>query len=125
MITSAIELARNNTNISHKVGCIITDRRGRILSSGMNSYIKTHPKQASYARRMGHPDSIFLHAEIHALVRCKEKAHTIYVARMKKDGSLGMAKPCLICAFAIKESGIKRIVYTDGVGTSEEWINHA
>lgn len=122
MISSAIELARHNTTLSKKVGCIITDRKGRIIASGVNSVIKTHPTQAKYAMRLGRPDSIFLHAEIHALVRCKGEAHTIYVARMKKDGSLGIAKPCPICAFAIEQTDIKRIVYTDEVGVSEEWV---
>ena len=51
---------------------IIYDKRGKVISVGQNSYVKTHPLQAKYAAIAGMPDRQFLHAEIHAIVKCKD-----------------------------------------------------
>lgn len=63
---------------------------------------------------MGRPDSIFLHAEIAALVKIKDwsLAHKIVVMRYRKDGSPGSAKPCPICQHVIRQTAIKEIVHT-------------
>jgi tRNA(Arg) A34 adenosine deaminase TadA len=93
---------------------IIYDRKGRPLSIGKNSYTKTHPYQASCARRVGLPDKIFLHAEIHAILRCQDlsRAHRIVVFRYDEKGNPKNAKPCPVCAEAIKVAGIKIIEHT-------------
>ena len=98
----------------HELTAIIYDKRGKILSVGKNSYVKTHPKMAEFAAKMGEPYKQFIHAEIDAIIRCKDltKAYKISVFRIMKDGSYGMAKPCNICSHAIKESGIKVIEHT-------------
>ena len=44
------------------VTAIIYDKRGRILSIGKNSYVKTHPLQARYATEVGLCEQVFLHA---------------------------------------------------------------
>lgn len=92
----------------------IYDKRGRILSVGNNSYNKSHPFQAEYAKKVGLPDKIFLHAEIHAIVKCKkiERAHRIVIERYDSQGNPKIAKPCPVCMSAIEESGIKNIEYT-------------
>lgn len=84
------------------------------MSIGKNSYIKTHPRQAYYAEKVGLPSKIFLHAEIHAIVKCKniEKAHKIVVLRFDSTGNPVNAKPCPVCESAIKETGIKVIEHT-------------
>lgn len=84
------------------------------MSIGKNSYIKTHPRQAYYAEKVGLPNKIFLHAEIHAIVKCKniEKAYKIVVMRFDSKGKPVNAKPCPVCENAIKESGIKNIEHT-------------
>lgn len=93
---------------------IITDKRGRVLSIGQNSYLKTHPWQARIARKMGDPEKVYLHAEIHAITRCVDltKAYKISVFRYNSNGTPVMAKPCPICQDAIKQSGIKVIEHT-------------
>lgn len=93
---------------------IIYDKRGRVLSVGNNSYVKTHPLQAEYARRAGEPEKVYLHAEIHAITRCGclDKAHKIVIFRYKEDGSPANARPCRICQSAIKASGIKYLEHT-------------
>jgi tRNA(Arg) A34 adenosine deaminase TadA len=96
------------------ITAIIYDKRGRILSIGKNSYTKTHPVQAAYSEQVGLPHKIFLHAEIHAIVKCKnlEKAHKIVVFRYDEKGNPRSAKPCPICEKAIKETSIKIIEHT-------------
>lgn len=82
---------------------------------GKNSYLKTHPLQAKYAARVGQPKKIFLHAEIDAIIKCEDihLAHTIIVVRTLKNGTTGLAKPCRICAYAIKhDTPIKNIRHT-------------
>lgn len=96
------------------VTAIIYDKRGNVLSIGNNSYGKTHPMQAMYARRAGEPSKIYLHAEIHAITRCAEldRAHRISIFRYREDGSPAMARPCKICAQAIAATNIKTIEHT-------------
>lgn len=106
-INKALEVAQNSDYCKHKVGAVILDKRGRIISTGFNKQ-KTHPLQAKYAP----PEKQFLHAEIAALVAARKDGHTIVVARRRKDGHVGLAKPCPICAMAIADAGIKEVVYT-------------
>lgn len=93
---------------------IIYDKRGRVLSVGKNSYVKTHPMQAAHAHRAGEPYKVYLHAEIAAIVKCKslDKAHKISIFRYLEDGSPAEARPCKICAGAIRLAGIKHIEHT-------------
>jgi len=95
---------------------IIYDRRGKVLSIGQNSYIKNHPLQARHAKKVGKEEAIFLHAEVHAIVRCRDlsKAAKIFVSRWDKDGKAMLAKPCPVCMSAIKAAGIGKIEYTCG-----------
>ena len=93
---------------------VIFDKRGRILSVGRNSYIKTHPLQAKYAREAGTPDRVYLHAELSALIRCRNprKAFRILVTRVGRGGETRLAKPCESCMRAIKDFGIKIVEHT-------------
>lgn len=93
---------------------IIYDKRGRILSIGKNSYVKTHPLQAHHARRVGKDEKIFLHAEIAAIARCRnlDQAHKIAVMRFNADGEPVTAKPCEICVDAIRMAGIAHVEHT-------------
>jgi tRNA(Arg) A34 adenosine deaminase TadA len=96
------------------ITAIIYDKRGRALSIGQNSCIKTHPMQASFARKAGTEHKIFLHAEVHAITRCKDlsKAYKILVTRYSKEGKPMLAKPCKICRSAIEAAGIKIVEHT-------------
>lgn len=98
----------------YRIGAIITDSRGNILSRGTNSYTKTHTLQAKYAKLVGEAGRIFRHAEVHALSRLTagQQAYAIYIGRINRDGTIGMAKPCRICERAILEAGIKEVHYT-------------
>lgn len=96
------------------VTAIIYDKRGRVLSIGKNSYVKTHPMQADHARRAGEPEKVYIHAEVASIVKCKDlsKAHTIAVFRYHEDGSPAKARPCCICQSAIRAAGIKFVEHT-------------
>ena len=102
------------TKARFDITAIIYDKRGKVLSIGKNSYVKTHPYQAKCAQKVGLPDKQFLHAEIHAIVKCKklDKAHKIVVMRFDKEGEEKNAKPCPVCQSAIEAAGIKIIEHT-------------
>ena len=93
---------------------IIYDRKGRVLSVGKNSYVKTHTLQAHHAKKVGLPDKQYLHAEIHAISKCRDlnKAHRIAVYRYGKNGQPLLAKPCPVCQNAIESVGINVVEWT-------------
>lgn len=93
----------------------IYDKKGRVLSVGKNSYLKSHPLQFYHAKKVGLPDKIMLHAEVDAICRLPSgaKPYRIFVARTMKDGSYGLAKPCPVCQSAIKAAGIEVVQFTD------------
>jgi deoxycytidylate deaminase len=80
---------------------------------------KTHPIQAYFAQRAHEENKIYLHAEIAALVRCQHAPHTLYVGRLLKNGDAGMSRPCEVCQLAIREAGIRYIVYVDEKGVEQ------
>jgi tRNA(Arg) A34 adenosine deaminase TadA len=96
------------------ITAIVYDKRGKVLSIGKNSYVKTHPVQNFHAEKVGLPHKQFLHAEIHAIVKCKqlEKAHKIVVMRFDKEGNPKTAKPCPVCQSAIEAAGIMHVEHT-------------
>ena len=102
------------TEARFDITAIIYDKRGKVLSVGKNSYVKTHPLQNKHACKVGLPEKQFLHAEIHAISRCKrlELAHRIVVSRFNKSGEPKTAKPCPVCISAIHAAGIKHVEHT-------------
>lgn len=98
----------------YNITAIIYDKRGRVMSVGKNSYIKTHPLQAAHAKLAGEPHRVFLHAEIHAISLCRDltKAHSMKIFRFLEDGSPATARPCVVCSSAIRASGIEIVEHT-------------
>lgn len=96
------------------ITALVYDKRGKLLSMGQNSYVKTHPLQAKLAKEVGENEKIFLHAEIAALIKVKNwsKAHKIVVTRFDKNGKPMLAKPCKVCQQMIKLAGVKEVVHT-------------
>lgn len=90
------------------------DKRGRLLAVATNSYTKTHPLQARFAEKVGHPNRQVLHAEIACLIRCKDQPiHKLMVWRYGRDGQLVCAKPCAICQTAIEAFRPNEVWYSD------------
>lgn len=98
------------------VTAFIYDKRGRVLSIGKNSYVKTHPLQIAHAQLVGLPEKCFLHAEIHAIALCKQldKAHRILICRYDAYNNPKCAKPCAVCQSAIAATPIQLVDYTRG-----------
>jgi tRNA(Arg) A34 adenosine deaminase TadA len=96
------------------ITAIIKDKKGRVLSIGKNSYTKTHPLQALHATKTGLSDKVYRHAEIDAIVKCKDidKAYSIEVFRLGNSGRYLNAKPCPICQSALNSTKIKQIFHT-------------
>jgi deoxycytidylate deaminase len=112
----AVALAKMSDHPQHKIGAVITSKKGDIISVGVNK-MKTHPMQARFSAMTNDPMKIYLHAEIAAIIAAKGvQGHSIYIARIRRNGSTGIAKPCAGCAAALQEYGIKKIYFT----TSQE-----
>ena len=91
-----------------KHGAVVV-KSNRVLGIGVNKF-------------RNHPDiipehliktSCSTHAEIDALNKTKNtKGATIYVARVNNLGDSMFSRPCNYCYRAIREAGIKEVVYT-------------
>ena len=92
-----------------KHGAVVV-KSGRVVGTGYNRY-KNHPLFIS-------EEHIKMHSSRHAeQVAIKEagsnaKGATLYVARVNNQGIDRNSKPCRICQRLIKESGIKRVIFT-------------
>jgi len=93
----------------------IRDKRGRVLTRGTNSYVKTHPLQVSLSQQHGNGEAIYLHAEIQAIVRLKphHKPYSIHIERYSKGGEPLLAKPCPLCERAIQLANIRQVSHTE------------
>lgn len=91
--------------------CAVLVKGGRVLSIGFN--------RSGYSAKMTghkHHDGVCsVHAEVDALLKarmCDVTDATIYVARFRKKGDLGMAKPCPMCQSILHEAGVKTAFFT-------------
>lgn len=92
---------------------------GRVLSVACNA---VRHKEGRFSRKWINS----LHAEQAALLMLSEqsrKGASIYVARVKKDGSLGNSFPCPHCMELIVNSGVKEVFYINEEGKEERWKN--
>lgn len=58
----------------------------------------------------------------HAEVRCLRKASKgsiIFVARIGRNGKIGLAKPCPNCETALRNKGMSKVFYTTDDGIEE------
>lgn len=88
---------------------------GNAWSAGYNRGQKTHP-------RSPHPYKS-IHAEFDAVLGAVAmqglqfgwdlRGYKIYVHRLKRDGSDGLAKPCVWCQKMLDQVGIKEISYSE------------
>ncbi len=91
-----------------KHGAVIV-RGGRVLSTGVNKE-RNHPMIVSSEHIKTHCS---VHAEVDAIKRAGDvRGATIYVARVNRRGQERNSRPCWRCYEEIKQSGIKKIIYT-------------
>ena len=89
------------------------NKRGQLLSVGFNSYTKTHSIQKHFADLVGMPEKEYLHAEIAAIIRAKDKKiYRITTERYDAHGNPVPSAPCPVCLRAIKAYGIQIIEHT-------------
>jgi len=104
-------------NTKHCLTAVCYDKHGRQLSIAENSYTKSHPIMSYFANKVGMPQKIYLHAEVAALLRCKDnKVHSLHVTRKTKSGTLRNAMPCKVCQAAILAYGVQKVFYSNNVG---------
>lgn len=89
--------------------------KGQVLSLG-NNKLKTHPIMLKYGKN---DKSIYLHAEVDAIVRCINKFGSsilsncsLYVLRLDKMNRICISKPCEGCQKAIEAFGVRHVYYT-------------
>jgi len=102
-------------NRKQEITAVIYDKRGRVISIGYNSYVKTHPMQAFYAKKTGNESRVFLHAEMDAIIKAGsriQQAYKISIFRYTRDGKPACAKPCAVCQEALKHTPIKIVEHT-------------
>ena len=115
----AIATAKSSPS-KKQVGALLLNKN-KVIVAATNLETKSHPIQAKFAERVGLHEKIYLHAEIAALVKCREDVDTIIVARVNPQGKLRMARPCPICQLALKEAGITHVHYTTNHGFLYEY----
>jgi tRNA(Arg) A34 adenosine deaminase TadA len=115
----AIATAKSSPS-KKQVGALLLNKN-KVIVAATNLETKSHPLQAKFAERVGLKEKIYLHAEIAALVKCREDVDTIIVARVNPQGKLRMARPCPICQLALQEAGITHVHYTTNHGFLYEY----
>lgn len=101
------------SNAKNTHGAVVV-RGGRVLGTGCNRS-RNHPSIVS-------PEHIKTKCSIHAEESAIKDANydvrgaILYVARINKNGEDRDSKPCPRCLNLIKESGIKRVIYTTNSG---------
>lgn len=103
---SSTERSRQN------VIALAYNKRGMLIAIGNCRYDKTHPIQARFAKMANTPKKIYLHAEIDALIRAREKVHKMHIMRKLKNGKFGLAKPCPVCQLALEAYKVKVVTHT-------------
>ena len=120
-----LNLAHNacfySDNKKARLGSVIV-YKNKIISIGWNLENKTNPLQEEYNRLREYDTDVkstksSLHAEFAAMIKIKDmnvdfnRVH-LFVYRIKKDGSVGYARPCPACMGFAKSLGIKHIYYS-------------
>lgn len=94
--------------------------KNNIISFGHNDGWKTHPLGQKYKCRYS-----ATHAELSAILDFPYKYRTLYQYKMvniriKKDGTIGNAKPCIACIDMLKDFGLIDVYYTNNTGVLEK-----
>lgn len=109
-INLAAKKAQDSSFDRAKIGAVLT-KGGRVLASAHNELRFTRKASAPWEST---------HAEEMVILQIlrqpgglqKLAGATLYVSRVKKDGSLGSAKPCKSCQELIDSVPIKRVVFS-------------
>lgn len=109
MLSAATQMASEHVSGGRvRTVAMFTDKRYNVLSVAGNTYVKTHPQQASWAKKRGSPDKQCLHAEMRAAIMLAKSgkansAKFLYVAAVSLSGNILCAKPCMVCQMMLDE----------------------
>lgn len=112
MMLAIAEAMTNDIYKLPKLGAVLITKNKSVYF-GRNRR-KSHPLQAKFGNT---PDSIYLHAEMDAIVNAiRDGADlrwaSLYVARVLRTGGVALAKPCAGCQRAIVHFGIENVEWT-------------
>ena len=98
--------------------CFILNK-SKIISIGLNTYFKTHPK----IRELGYPIEAGLHAELAACLKlgltdCSK--YDIVVVRIDNQNKLNLSKPCRACEKLLLGLNFNKVIYSNEMGGFSE-----
>jgi deoxycytidylate deaminase len=116
----AVRIAEaNETYIKWRLGSVII-KGGSVLSVGQ-SKLNCHPGLCDFDQ-IGIRERVSVHAEEDAIKRCgNPKGATVYVARIGRNGKVGLAEPCKRCKRMLTDAGVKRVIYTINSHNFDVW----
>lgn len=92
--------------------CAVIVSGGRVISIGRNKY-KYHEVMDAFSHSNF---TCTIHAEADAVIKARGKVDLtgckIYVARLGKNGKIGLSAPCKVCTAILQAYGIKKAFYT-------------
>lgn len=97
------------------------DKRGNVISTGVNEYNRSHPLMKHFAILAGESEQkIYRHAEFSACINAgRREIHTLFVQRHTSNGEMANAEPCRTCKVMLQSFGVKRVVHTHEMGIRE------
>lgn len=112
-LRSCVQLA-GKSNVNHKHGCVIVDRRTKeIISYGFNYDYKNHVNVSSLHAEM----AAIRNANKRCLARNECEMYVVRLRNSKTMNELKYSKPCDACARMISRTNIRNIYYSTNHST--------
>lgn len=106
LLRMAIELARRQRKINHykSMSVAVVARRCD------GTIVKSHNGHGNHDKHYRH--SPLSHAEARVCKKLDARAH-VAIARVKRDGTIGLAKPCSYCMMFMRSRRVANIEWTE------------
>jgi len=110
-LSMAVLASTRSSDSQTKHGCVITDKKNRVLGIGYNSFPSNMPDDLLPNTRP-HKYKWMVHAERNALANCT----------IRPDSGIAYitGRPCIDCVKSLYQEGIRNMVCVDGHGTHLE-----
>jgi tRNA(Arg) A34 adenosine deaminase TadA len=113
---------------NYQIGAVLVCKN-KVVSVGYNTN-RNSSLQFKYTYKRGYNPVLFytpIHAEISCLQKIKHldldmSKSIMYVCRLGRNGELRNSKPCVACMAAMRDFGVKYIVYSTHNGINKEMI---
>jgi len=99
------------SNSKFRLGAVLA-KRNIVLNTAVNKMNKTHPTQQRYSEK---DFSVGQHAELRCCIGvplADLERSTLYVARVLKNGTPALSKPCPGCESFLRDYKIRKVFYT-------------